>query len=223
MLEIGAGTGRVTVALAQQGIHVAGVEPSEAMLDRARRRAAAQPEAARRITWHQAEAAAFSTGGRFHLAIVPFGTFSHLLQPEDQLAALRRVAAHLHPGAGLAIDLGNPLAALRADDIPVMTHERTFEDPQTGSAVMQQSLKTIDRTTQIETVTWVYDRVEPDGCLHRSVVPMELRHTLAPEMRLLLALAGYRDVEFYGDYDFSPYTEDSPRLFTVASRGEADL
>ena len=127
------------------------------------------------------------------------------------------------PGAGLVIDQGNPLGAMLADDLPVMTLERTFPDPATGDTVMQQSLKTFDRPTQIETITWVYDRMDAEGRIYRQISRMELRHTLAPEMRLLLALSGFHDVEFYGGYDFTPYEEDSPRLFVVAARGEAGL
>ncbi|HLV43910.1 MAG TPA: class I SAM-dependent methyltransferase [Aggregatilineales bacterium] len=222
VLELGAGTGRVALALAELGMQVAGVEPSAAMLERARERAQGSP-AGNNITWHQMDAASFTLDQRFRLAIIPFGGFTHLLTQGEQLSALRQVAAHLEPGGGLAVDVGNPIGALRGDDLPVLAYERTFPDPQTGQPVMQQWLKTIDRATQVEEITWVYDRVGPGGEVFRSVVPMKMRHTPAPEMRLLLALGGFRDVEFYGDYDFNPYSEESPRLFTVAARGEADL
>lgn len=222
MLELGAGTGRVALALAELGVQVTGVEPSAAMLERARERAQGSP-AGNNITWHQMDAASFTLDQRFRLAIIPFGGFTHLLTQGEQLSALRQVAAHLEPGGGLAVDVGNPIGALRGDDLPVLAYERTFPDPQTGQPVMQQWLKTIDRATQVEEITWVYDRVAPGGEVFRSVVPMKMRHTPAPEMRLLLALGGFRDVEFYGDYDFNPYSEESPRLFTVAARGEADL
>jgi len=222
VLEIGVGTGRVAVALAEYGLRVTGVEPSEAMLERAREHAQAS-RAAANLTLHQASMLDFTLEGRFRLAIVPYGAFQHILTQEEQLAALRRIAAHLEPGAGLVIDQGNLLGAMLADDLPVMTLERTFPDPETGDTVMQQSLKTFDRPTQIETITWVYDRMDAEGRIYRQISRMELRHTLAPEMRLLLALSGFHDVEFYGGYDFTPYEEDSPRLFVVAARGEADL
>lgn len=223
VLEIGAGTGRVSVALAENGLQVTGIDPSEAMLERARERASQHPRAAQNVSWHQMDAASFSLDERFRLAIFPYGGFSHILDPLEQTAALRQIAAHLEPGAGLAIDLNNPVRAFIADDLPVMTLERTFDDPETGDTVMQQTLKSIDRVTQVETITWVYDRIGRGGQLYRSMVPMGLRHTFAAEMRLLLALSGFRDAEFYGNYDFAPYDEDSDRLFTVATRGESDL
>lgn len=221
MLEIGAGTGRVAVALAEQGLTVTGVDPSEAMLERARDRVRASRAAASSVTLHQASMLDLTVEGRFRLAIVPYGTFQHILKQEEQIAALKRIGSHLEPGAGLVIDQGNPLGALLAEDLPVMTHERTFPDPETGDDVMQQSLRTIDRTTQIETITWVYDRMGSEGRLYRQISRMELRHTLAPEMRLLLSLSGFHDAELYGDYDFSPYDENCPRLFVVATRGNA--
>ena len=105
-----------------------------------------------------------------------------------------------------------------ADDTPNVVLERTFDDPETGEPVMQQSVASVNRATQIMTVTWLYDRISADGSINRHVVPLTLRYTLAAEMRLLLRLAGLDQTEMCGDYDFSPYDEDSPRLLVIATR-----
>jgi ubiquinone/menaquinone biosynthesis C-methylase UbiE len=218
VLEVGCGTGRVTFFLAGQGFPVTGVDPSAGMLSRARKRAAAE-ESARRITWLHAGAGDFEAdGGPFHLAILPYGTLSHLTGQDEQIAALVRIARHLAPGGGLALDLSNPIPNLRADDVPALFVERFFDDPETGERVMQRSLTEVDRVTQIMTVTWVYDRLDAEGRVRRRVVPMRLRLILAAELHLMLAQAGFSGVELYGDYAFSPYEADSPRLFAVATR-----
>jgi SAM-dependent methyltransferase len=218
VLEIGCGTGRVALYLARNGTRVIGADPSDAMLKRARQRAAEFNLPTDRLAWHQAEAASIDLDERFKLAILAFGTFQHLITTEEQIAALERIAAHLTPGAGIAIDLPNPIPAIRADDLPALIVDRIFTDPETGHTVFQQSLSRLDPLTQVLEVTWVYDRISEDGQVTRQVVPMRLRQTLAAEMRLLLERTGFQNVESYGSYDFDPYQAESDRLFIVATR-----
>jgi hypothetical protein len=134
------------------------------------------------------------------------------------VAALERLAAHLKPGGGLAIDIANAVEMFRVEDTPGLVLERVFGDPQTGQTVMQQSLASVNRATQVMSLTWIYDRIGPNGAVFRDLIPLQVRYTMASEMRLLLDQAGFADIELYGDYDFSPYDEDSPRLFVIATR-----
>ncbi len=216
VLDIGAGTGRVAFHLARLGARVVGVEISAAMLSRARERAALQKFEPSQVAWHQADVRTLSLDERFGLALLTYNTFMHFTEQDEQIAVLERIAQHLAPGGALAVDLRNPVEMLLADDAPGLVLERTFVDAETGHTVMQQSLMHADRAAQVLDVSWVYDRIAPDGQLTRLIVPLRLRCTLAAEMRLLCQRAGFGEVECYGDYDFGPYDEDSPRLFVVA-------
>lgn len=223
ILDVGCGTGRVTFFLTRLGLHVTAIDISRAMLERAKMRAEREaPSTAALITWHEADVLQLALEGRFSLAIYTFNGFMHLLDQRQQITALKQIAGHLRPGGGLAIDLPNPVEMFLSDNVPGLVLERSFVDPQTGDQVMQQSLARINRATQTMNVTWVYDRVQVDGRIQRDMVPLELRYTMAAEMRLLLERAGFGQVEMYGDYAFSPYEENSPRLFVVATRTEAD-
>lgn len=217
VLEIGCGTGRVSLHLAAQGYDVTGVEPSAPMLEKARTQAESRG-LAERVTWKQAAAADFSVPGPHGLAILAYGTFSHLLEQREQIAALRRIARHLRPGAGLALDLPNAVSTFRSGDAAGLAIERIFDDPETGETVIQQSYSVIDRVEQIMDLKWVYDRVGEDGTVRRTIAPMELRFTFAPEMALLLERSGFGSMETYGTFSFDPYEEDSPRMLVVATR-----
>ncbi len=218
VLDVGCGTGRVALHLARAGYRLVGIDTSPSMLERARAHAAEQRNAAD-IEWVQADVRDLEHRERFGLAIFAFSGFMHLLEHSDQLRALRRIAAHLKPGGGAAIDIANPISIFRADDVDSLVVERLFVDAETGHTVMQQSLASFDRVSQIMSLTWVYDRIDPDGLLHRTLMPQRVRYTLAPEMRLLLQMAGLQQVETYGDYEFNSYEEASPRLLAVATRG----
>lgn len=220
VLDVGCGTGRVAFHLAGCGLDVTGLDLSPAMLDRARQRVSHHPALSARLTWIEADVTRLALDGRYHLAVFAYNGFMHLLEPHAQIAALQNIARHLTPGGGLALDLSNPIEMFRADDTAALTVERIFADLQTGQTIMQQSVASLDRARQTLSVTWVYDRLAPDGLVHRDLVPLQLRYTFAAEMRLLLAQAGFDQVQLYGDYDFNDYEEASPRLFVVAVRAE---
>ena len=218
ILDVGCGTGRVAFDLAQQGYAVVGVDTSAPMLERARRRHETGRD---RIRWLEADVTALALDERFALAVFAYNGFMHLLEQPAQIAALGRIAAHLKPDGALALDLPNPIEMFRVDDTPGLVLERIFADPETGEQVMQMSLASVDRAAQVMSVTWVYDRIAANGAVRRQLVPVRLRYTMAAELRLLLARAGFDAVELYSDYDFSPYDEDGPRLLAVAEKGES--
>ncbi|HEY8489913.1 MAG TPA: class I SAM-dependent methyltransferase [Dehalococcoidia bacterium] len=104
VLELGCGTGRVTVAIARAGVPAVGLDLSEPMLRRARRRAAG----VRNVRWVLGDMREFRLPERFGLVVVPHRSFQHLLTAGDLLATLQRVHQHLRPGGRLAFNLFNP-------------------------------------------------------------------------------------------------------------------
>jgi len=219
-LVIGCGTGRIAFPLAAGGAPVTGIDLSRSMLDIAQARAARQGIDEARMDWHAADVRNFSLPARYRLAVFPYNGFMHMLTQSDQLAGLARIAAHLEPGGALALDLDNPVTLFRYEDSNSISFERTFIDQHTGHSVMQQSLVSLDRAAQLMHITWIYDRISDSGQVLRDVIPMDVRMTFAPEMVLLLHRSGFEDISIYGDYDFSPYEEDSPHMLVVATRKE---
>lgn len=218
VLDVGCGTGRVAFQLVREGVQITGVDLSEKMLERARERAAKQGIRPRQFTAKQGDIRQLTLDDQFNLTILTFNTFMHFLDHAAQIDVLERLASLTHPGGGIAIDLPNPIDTFVAPDVPGLVLERTFIDPETGHPVMQQSLASLDRVTQIMDLTWIYDRIVPDGQISRLMVPLQIRYTFASEIELLLERSGWSGIECYGTYGFDPYEEASPRLFVVATR-----
>jgi SAM-dependent methyltransferase len=101
VLELGCGTGRVTIPIAQAGVEVVGLDNAPAMLQVARRKAAI---AGVNIRWLTADMRSFSLEQRFGLVIIPFRSFLHLLTDADQEACLSRIFEHLLPDGRLALN-----------------------------------------------------------------------------------------------------------------------
>ena len=105
VLELGCGTGRVTIPVAVAGVDVTGLDNSDSMLRRAHRKSA---EARVDVRWVEGDMRVFDLSRRFALIYVPLAGFAHMRGPGDAAACLDRVIAHLAPGGRLSIDLMNP-------------------------------------------------------------------------------------------------------------------
>lgn len=218
-LVIGCGTGRVLLALARMGCRVTGIDLSAPMLARVETHLAEQPSLRDHVTLVHGDARDMPVQGRFKLITVPFNTFLHFLEQADQLAVLRACRDHLDENGLLVLDLPNATDAYGAqDEDGLLVLERTFVEPETGHRVMQQSVSAIDRAAQRLNVTWIYDEIDEDGAVRRTMAPLTLRYVFPAEAELLLQAAGLTVLEMYGDYDQAPFESGAPRMIVLAEK-----
>lgn len=102
VLELGAGTGRVSLALALSGHLVTALDSSTELLRALQDRARDRRLDVRTVV---ADVRSFDVGDRFDLSLAPMQLFQLLPTPAGRLDALRRVFAHLRPGGRAAIAL----------------------------------------------------------------------------------------------------------------------
>lgn len=208
VLELGCGTGRIAVPLAEAGHTVVGLDLSAAMLARAAaRRAALDPAARDRLTLVEGDMATTAAGEDFGLVFAAGRVFMMLLTPEAQLATLRSVRAQLRPGGLIAIDLFDPrLDLLVSYDENAATARGTFTNPDSGRPVRVTVLtRTVDLVAQVFDERWLFEELDELGHPGRSEIEqLTLRWTFRWEMAHLLALAGFEVVAEYSDYDRSP-------------------
>lgn len=125
VLELGAGTGRVCLALAERGFTVVGLDLSPLMLAQAEARCqAAPPEIAARVTLVRGDMAALSVPGPFDAIVCPYFGLAHLPAGAAWKNVFGGVAARLAPGGRAAFHLprADRLAAAPAPppDRPVL-------------------------------------------------------------------------------------------------------
>jgi ubiquinone/menaquinone biosynthesis C-methylase UbiE len=216
ILDVGCGTGRVMLHLAQQGYRVVGIDYSEAMLARGQRKLDVLRDLTPLVTFVHGDALTTELTERFRLILVPYNGLMHFHTQADQAAALRRFRALLADGGQLVLDLPNAGEAFGTQDDGALVLERMFTEPESGHLVMQHSYSTLERITQQLHVTWIYDEIADGGAVRRTLAPLVLRYVFLGEMDLLLALTGLRRVDVYGDYDRAPFVEGSPRMIVVA-------
>jgi ubiquinone/menaquinone biosynthesis C-methylase UbiE len=106
VLELGCGTGRVTLPIARIGAHTVGVDRSEAMLSRARRRAArAKLAGSLSLVRADIRSLPFGRSARFDLVVAPYGILQSLVRESDLKATLASVAQVLSERGVFGVDL----------------------------------------------------------------------------------------------------------------------
>jgi 2-polyprenyl-3-methyl-5-hydroxy-6-metoxy-1,4-benzoquinol methylase len=111
VLELGCGTGRVTIPMAAAGAGVTGLDNAAPMIEIARRKATVADV---EVTWVEADMASFALDARFGLVAIPFRSFCLLLTEEAQRSCLACAGQHLLPRGRLALNFFNPDPALVA-------------------------------------------------------------------------------------------------------------
>lgn len=217
ILELACGTGRVLLPLAREGYQVTGIDVSPAMLELARRKVEAE-DLADRVTVVEQDMRELALPGRFALAFVAVNSFMHLLNTEDQLAALDRIREHLKPGGLLLLDLFNPDLGRLLEFRGQVALEKVSVEPASGHRLMKFSTETVDLAQQTIRVTYVVERLDDEGHVQRTVFPFSMRYLFRYELELLLRYAGFEIEAIYGSYDLDDFGSESEKMIAVARR-----
>lgn len=150
VLELACGTGRVTLGLARAGFNVEGLDLSEPMLKIARRKAVLSG-LQERTSFVRAAMQGFALDRRFGAILIPYASFSLLLEAREQSECLAAIRRHLVPGGRLLLDmnffdrddaLGS--ARFREWDAPVFDPERNAWISRRAEAVRMRAPDVIE-------------------------------------------------------------------------------
>jgi SAM-dependent methyltransferase len=217
VLELGAGTGRIALGIAADGVRIHALDADTAMLERLRRKVAALPrEVQERVTVIGGNMRTFNLTERFALIICPFRAFLHNLTEEDQLACLGRVRHHLRPGGRFAFNVFHPSLEFMAQHAgPLAGVWRcvgSFQRPD-GGCIVRSEANRYDTVRQRVESQHRYEEYGPEGALRRTFLHrLDLAYLYAADVRRLLAQAGFTSVRIDGGFDGRPFEKDTDEL-----------
>jgi SAM-dependent methyltransferase len=213
VLELGCGTGRVTIPLAQNDVEIVGLDVVPGMVDLAKQKAGELP-----IEWMVADVRTFQLGRKFRLIFESGSVFHHMLTRQDQEAYLARVREHLEDGGRLVLSLFLP----KPRNLTSSEEEGEWfvaEHPD-GYEIRVSGIDKYDPIRQVKTETAYRRWTDASGKEMMQVAPLSLRYVFPQEMEALLHYNGFEIVEQYGGFDRSPVTEESG-LITLVCRKQS--
>lgn len=221
VLELGCGTGRLLIPAAEAGATITGLDFSAHMLDRCRSKIAHLPEEARRrVTLVEGNMVNFHLGRQYALIAIPFRPLQHLVTVEEQLGCLRSVQEHLAPQGRLVFDVFHVNPSAIANPVSLEEVEDTAEFPMPDGRLLRRTSRIVakSRAQQCNDIEIIYYVRQPAGEARRIVQAFPFRYYYRFELEHLLARAGLRVEVIYGNFDGSPFGDDSLEMIFVAKR-----
>lgn len=215
VLELGIGTGRLAIPLAQSGVNVDGIDNSSQMLAALENKISI--EKINSISYYQQDMRSLLLKSKYDLILCPFCTFNFLLSIDDQEKALFSICKLMKKESKIVFDL-----------LTLNTFSGSFQD---SSLKHFDSYICLNEDTTIEMYTsskfnqcnqiFLQERIfrkYVQGMLTAEFrTTMRNRLFLFGEFKLLLDKCGYKILNQYGDYKLSPFSQSSKVLVVVAT------
>jgi SAM-dependent methyltransferase len=196
-LELAIGTGRVALPLSERGVHVHGLELSEAMVEQLRAKPGAD-----RIEVLIGDMTTARVEGRFGLVYLVYNTIGNVTTQDDQVRCFETAAAHLEPGGVFVVEKSVPILHRLppGERFGVFNHT----DEHVG-------IDEYDTATQL---MWSHHYTSDDGTTYRrNSVPF--RYVWPSELDLMARIAGMRLRDRWADWDRTPFTSTSSKHVSV--------
>jgi SAM-dependent methyltransferase len=195
-LELAIGTGRIALPLSQRGVRVAGIDLSEAMVDKLRAKAGGDE-----IEIAIGDFATTRVEGTFRLAYLVFNTINNLTTQDEQVACFENAAAHLEPGGCFVIEVSVPRLRL----LPRGQRFVPFD-------VSEEHIG-VDEYDVLNQGLISHHLSLLDGGWHRRSIPF--RYVWPAELDLMARIAGLRLRDRWADWKREPFTAESGKHVSV--------
>ncbi|MCD6320614.1 MAG: class I SAM-dependent methyltransferase [Candidatus Desulfofervidaceae bacterium] len=208
ILEVGCGTGRIAVPLAQNGHEVIGIDISLPMLRVAKEKKV--------FPFYPIcmDMRCLGLKGNFDFILMPFNVLGFLTTSEERLSFLKQLIPVLNPNGKIIIDLFVPSQR----KVKTKKYVKKFVHTTTGTLVIKQTQETYNKDRiKIEQVykQYEYGKTTP---LHTYRNNFSLAIIDAETLETELLEAGLWIEEMFGDYIQTPFNpKSSPRLLAIAA------
>jgi len=205
VLDLCCGPGRCSVALAKKGLVVTGVDRTEFLLKKAKRRART---AKVKIEWVQCDMRDFVRPEAFDLALSMSTSFGFFDDKAEDSIVLSNTFTSLKPGGACMIDV------LGKERLAKILQPTTSEKLPNGTTLVQRH-EIFDNWTRIRN-EWTLIR-------KGHAKAYTFHHTIYSGQELIdrMQQVGFADVELYGNLDGDEYGPNATRLIAVGHKSRS--
>jgi SAM-dependent methyltransferase len=200
-LELGIGTGRIALPLADRGVDVSGIDVSQSMLDQLKSKPSAD-----KVALHLGSFLDLSVPGTFDLVYVVFNTIFMLTSQAEQVRCFESVAAHLTETGLFLIEAFVPdltrFQGGQANWVSKVTEAHVQLDVGLHDPVQQ--------TVTSQKVSLTEGNVR--------LYPLKIRYAWPSELDLMAQLAGLRLRERWSNWQKTPFDGQSGKHISIYER-----
>jgi SAM-dependent methyltransferase len=223
VLELGAGTGRIAIPIAESGISVTAVDLDPGMLEKLRRKLALLPDEVRqRVSAVAGDMRTIALDERFALAIIPFRAFLHNLTHDDQLGALTGVRDHLRVNGELAFNVFHPsleyMAANAGSQVGVWRWRGITDLPDGGFLVRSEANRYDTVKQRVHSMIRTEEFTERGSLKGTHMMRLELAYLYPADIKRLFDEAGFELIRLSGDFNGRPFERDGDELVVEARK-----
>lgn len=206
LLELGCGTGNLTMGLAKQGFDLIGVDSSAEMLQIAMEKS--RPQYPEILYLHQ-DMREFELYGTVRAVISVCDSINYLLTEEELVQTFKLVNNYLDPGGVFIFDLNTEYKYERIGDHTIA------EDREEGSFIWENFYDAKRQINQYDLTLFL--PAEKESGLYRKLqeTHQQRAYSLAA-VKAALQESGLLFVAAYDEFSFLPVRADSERMFVVA-------
>ena len=191
-LELGIGTGRISLPLMQMGISVQGIDISQSMVAKLRAKPGGES-----IKVTMGDFSDVNVDGKFNLIYVVFNTFFSLLTQEEQVRCFQNVTSHLEPGGVFVIEAFVP-------DLTRFTGSQAIRGTHLSENEARLDITMVEYDKQVLTSQHVIFTGE--GI---RFYPVKIRYVWPAEMDLMARLSNLQLKMRWNDWKRNPFTSGS--------------
>jgi ubiquinone/menaquinone biosynthesis C-methylase UbiE len=214
VLELGCGTGRIAVPVARTGAHIVGIDRSDEMLARARRRIARARLGGRvMLVRGDIRDLPFRSPARFSAVLAAYGILQSLTRERDLARTFESVARVLRRGGLFAIDV--------VPDLPKWEEyrDRVSLKGRRGRKTTLTLVETVRQDRRRHLTIFDQEYRETSGGRRRTYrFSLTFRTLSVPQMTRRLEQAGFRVRAVLGDYQGGPWDERADVWMILASK-----
>ena len=221
ILELGCGTGRVSIELAKAGFSVTGLDLSEKMLEIYKDKVSTlQNDEQNRINIINGNMASFKIDTKFSLIIAPFRAFQSLTQENDIQNCLNCIKNHLDIDGIFIINVFRPNKVLDESWCSGENIQWERDDPKTGFHVIKKDVREkINIKNQIIYPRFIFEIADKEGKINKIYEDLELKYYYYEQLKTILEENGFTITEEYGWYDKSKI-ENGRELIMICKQME---
>jgi len=214
ILELGCGTGRISIPLLQSGYKVTAVDNSKKMIDLLKQKLI-NHSYKKNIKLVHEDILEMDLRKKYDLIIMPFRVFQCFLTQSDQERALTNIKRHMQRGATLIFDVYFPNLQLLSD---IPSREKIVSKYVVDGKHLIKTYKSlsIDICNQVVNTEIVFYQLQNNRRKLLTKNTICMRYSFLAEMKYLLGLNGLQIDKLLSDYKSDRFTPGKEMIFVCS-------